>query len=256
MSHFDVPQEAVNWAKTCICLAEEGVKSYLQKQAFASVVELDPETGQQLTKIKLVSPLPIDVAGFLRNALVDTKHSFDQSLFAAAQTVGCVRFDKNYPWSQSIKGLKTIMEKRQRDRKAALPQIIVDEIFRQQPYATGEALSSGHDLIREIAHMVNNKHTIGFRAAASIESVTMTSVMIGGGSVFSNWDPVKEEMVLARTDPGSSFSYENCAVSTDVFFKRAGKIGEVSAVFAAKQFVDRAQIVLDGFKAACAKGTG
>lgn len=252
MSVFDTPQDHINWAKSRLEIAEALFRRYAQSDAFANVTEFDANTGEELRIIRLVTPLPPDITGLLRNALVDTKHSFDQSLFAAARATGGVRFDKNYPWANTFFGVKGIIEKRQRQKNSALPQFIVDEIFRQEPHGTGPGFSGGNDLIRDLAKMVNDKHSIGFRVTASITAFSARNMSFSGtGSLISGWDPVKQQMELARMQPGSSFSYQDCTVSSDVFFKRAGNIGKVPALSAAREFVNRAQIVLEGFKAVC-----
>jgi hypothetical protein len=128
----------------------------------------------------------------------------------------------------------------------------VDEIFRQKPYGTGPNLPGGDDLVREVAKMANDKHTIGFKVAAALTGMRVGAMTFSGsGSLIHNGDPVKKEMILARMTPGSKFSYQDCTVSANIFFKRTGKIGQVSAFTAAREFVDRVQFVLESFKAAC-----
>jgi hypothetical protein len=223
----------------------------VKNDAFIEATEFDAETGENVRKLKLIKPIPLDVSGFLRSAFLDIKHSFDQSLFAAAQSAGCARFRKNYPWANTPDGVKGIIESRQTDKHSALPGFLIDEVLRQEPYATGEGFAGGNDLIREIAKMVNDKHTVGFRVSASVSRTIMRNVSIRGpvSSPMSGWDPVKEELVLARMKPGSSFSYQECSLSVQILFKSAGDIGKVSAIPAAKQFADRAQVALNGFKA-------
>ena len=249
---FDTPQEHIDWAKTCIATAESSFAAYVQNNAFSNVTEFDPKTGEKIIKVKLANPVPQMVSGTVRGALLDIKHSFDQSLFAAARIAGCARFDKNYPWAETFFGTKGIIDKRQRKPESALPQFLVDEIFRQQPYGTRPGFSGGDNLIRDMARLVNDKHSIGFKVTASVTGMHIGKMtMSGGGSFFHGWDPVKEELIIAKLMPGGEISYQDCAMSADIFFKRAGDIGKVPVFAAAKIFADRAQFVLDGFKSAC-----
>ena len=154
---FETPQESIDWAKTCLENAEREFRAYVQNGALANVTEFDRQTREQVRKIKRVKPIPQSVTGFIRTALVDTKHSFDQSLFACAHAAGCLRFSKTYPWADTPKGLNGIIDRRNRDKDAALPPFIVDEIRRQEPYATGEGYPGGNDLVREVAKMANDQ---------------------------------------------------------------------------------------------------
>ncbi len=251
MSVFDTPQQQIDWAKSRIENAEALFRGYEQSDPFANLTEVDPSTGEELRIIRLVNPLPPDITGLLGNAIVDTKHSFDQSLFAAAKATGSTSFSKNYPWADTYNGVKGIVDKRQQNRDSKLPQNIVDEIFRQEPHGTEPGRSGGNDFIRDFAKMANDKHTIGFRVKASVTRYTVESLSISGGAgkFYSKWDQEKEELVLARMQPGTKFNYQDVTVSLNVFFKRTINIWNIDAFTAAKIFADHAQDVLNGFKA-------
>jgi hypothetical protein len=184
---FNTPQETIDWAKSRIAEAETSFCTYVQTSAFENITEFDERTCEVIKKIKLIRPIPREVTGNLTNALVDLKHSFDQSLFAVAQAFGCKDFDKNYPWADTLSGVKGIIDKRQRNKSTALPQTIIDEIFRQEPHGSGSTFNGVNNLIREVAKMVNDKHSIGFKVSASIVAMQMSDVhMSGSGSFFES----------------------------------------------------------------------
>ncbi|WP_408586570.1 hypothetical protein [Novosphingobium sp.] len=252
MTGFETPQEHIDWAKTRIDAAEEAFARYAQDGAITPVTEFDAEAGERVFKIRLVKALPMEITGPLRNALLDIKHSFDQSLFAAAQSHRCFRFAQNYPWADSLAGVEGIIDKRQSKPKSALPQVIIDEITRQKPHEAGPRLAGGEYLIREVAKLANDKHTIGFRTNVSLTGMKFSNAMFSGsGSFLSPWDPEKQEMVIARLEPGGHFSYDDCTFGMDIFFDRAGDVGKIPVLVAARLFADHAQHVLEGFKAIC-----
>lgn len=250
MNHFDVPQKTITWARVCIDLGREAIRRYFEDKPFTLVIEDDPNSGEKITKIILsVGPTP-EIEGHFTNALVGLKHSFDQSLFAAAQATKCLGFDKTYPWADTRAGCEAIIQKRQMKLKTRLPQPIIDEVLRQKPYSTGPGSSSREYLVREIAKMANDKHTIGFTTAASITQLQTSNLITTGGLSFGYpWDPVKKEMIISRVAVGSAASYNNPTISANVFFERRGMIGEVPVIDAATYFADAAQAALDGFKA-------
>jgi hypothetical protein len=252
MSHFNAPQKSIDWAKECIDRGRLEFGKYVNNDAFSLVIEDDVETGEKVTKIALVKDIPASVEGLFRNALVDLKHSFDQSLFAAAQSMSCIRFDRSYPWADSLIGLSAIIKTRQKDAKTRLPDVIINEIFRQEPHSTRPTFIGGNDFIRDIAKLVNDKHTIGFDIAASVETLVLKNFTTNGpSSLAGKWDSIKKEIEICRVGIGGSVSHDHPSITSNIFFKRTGNIGKVPVPVAAMEFADKAQFVLDGFKVAC-----
>ena len=257
MDAFETPQKSIDWALKCLENGARASKWYLDNKAFTHVVEEDL-VGTRTAKLKMVSNPSPEIEGNFTNAFVSIKHSFDQSLFAAAQVVGCHRFDKPYPWADSYVGLKGIIDKRQRKPDTTLPDILIDEIWRQEPYATRPGFSGGNDLVREIAKVSNDKHTIGFTVGAKVVSMTippgsfLRSDTIGARASFDfSWDSIKKELIISVATKGASAVYDNAAISCDIFLERAGDIGKIPVFILITDFAKKAQVVLDGFKAVC-----
>lgn len=251
MAHdiFKEVQDQIDWAREQIDRGQADAIAHIKGDAFAFVTEIDLESGEKVHKFKLVNPLPNSIKGSFRSAVVDLKHSFDMSLHAAAQVMGCVRFDKTYPWADTPDGVRGIITKRQLKLHSRLPDALIDEIWRQEPYSTGPGFAGGNDLIREVANMANEKHTIGITTRADVTSYKFTNmVLIGPNKMSGRWDPIKQELELLRIGVGGSASYDDAAVSVDILFKRAGSVGKIPAFSVATTFADKAQIVLDGFK--------
>lgn len=250
MSEFDEVREQIEWAKTCIKCAENEIAAYIKSDAFALLEETDPQTGEYVSKIKLVNPVPSTIKGNLRNAIVDLKHSFDMALHAATRICGPAGFDKNFPWADSPTGVSARIDSWQRKAKTRLPEIIVDEILRQEPHATGEGFAGGNDLIREIANMANDKHSIGITASAQITSMQF-DITVENASNFSAiepWDAEKKELILIR-HTGGSVSQDYPAVSGNVSFESVGRLGELPAMPTVIAFYESAYLSAQGFEA-------
>lgn len=253
MSKFAEVREQIQWAETRIELARSEITPYVQDHAFAFSEEVDAETGEHVRKVRLAKSVPVSIKGYLRNAIVDLKHSFDMSLQAAARTLGQNTFDRNFPWADSPSGVQGIIRAWQKNAKSRLPDLLIQEIWRQEPHRTGEGFSGGDDLIREIAKMANNKHSIGIIASAQIDSVSYANLRLDGGAKLllgEGWDPEKKEMVLSRHI--GPVSYENRAVTGNVFFESVGKLGPLPAIEASEAFCNRAKLCQKGFEAVVA----
>ncbi len=226
-------------------------EAYLKSNPLAFVVETDPQTGEHIHKFKLVREPPADIKHLFRNALLDVKHSFDRPLQAAVHAQGFRGFDRNYPWTETIIGLKKTLRKRQSKKKTAVSIPILKEIFRQHPYSGSPSAASGQDLVREIANMANDKHSIGFEVSASVHSLSITGGMFfNTGIEFGGWDSVKKELIVARSAPDGRAFYGDTKLTTDIFFNRTGDLGQIPAWIALWHFADRAQVCLEGFKRA------
>lgn len=251
MMAFDEVREQIDWAETRINEADSEIAAYIQHHAFTFLEEVNAETGERQRKIKLAKPVPMSIKGHLRNAIVDLKHAFDMALNAAASELGSKRFEKTFPWANSPTGVKAIVDSWQRKAKSRSPQILVDEVWRQEPYSTGESFSGGDDLTREVAKMANNKHSIGITASAQIASISFTNVTVestgGPIEIFRSWDPKKQELLLARYT--GTISHDDPQVTGNVFFERVGGLGALPAIPTAKTFLQRAKLSVEGFEA-------
>lgn len=94
---FNAPQQTIDWARESIRLGVEACAPYLQNDAFATVVEVDRETGDEVHKVILANPPTLAIKGYFSNAVTDLRHSFDQSLFAAAQVADALSSTRTFP---------------------------------------------------------------------------------------------------------------------------------------------------------------
>ncbi len=254
MSGFDAIQNEIDWARSCINRGNEAFDAYLKDKSFAFVVEIDPSSGEQIHKLKMMKPLPPEVSHYFRNALLDLKHSFDRSLHIAARTMGRTGFDRNYPWSDSIDGLEKILKTRQGKPRTSLPDGLLKEIRAQEPYSGPPATFGPKHLVREIANMANDKHSIGFQVSASVSSISVNINATGMGIVNHGWDSVNNEMIVAKGAFDGKASYCNTDITVEVLFQRSGRIGQIPVAAALTEFANRAQACHEGFKRVAFQG--
>lgn len=244
---FKTPQKYIDRAKVNFDAADKAFIQYGKDGAFRFVVEDDPETGDQIHGLKQFKELPVEVEMGLSDALMNLRMAFDQAMYAACVAINRPpKGDINYPWANSPTDLKHRMSK--------IPEELKAEIIRQKPYPTGEGYSGGDDIIRNVAKLVNDKHTIGFEAMAVPSTMVTTNVShLGPGGVFTPWDPEKKIAVVARVRRGGAVSYDEAMFKIDVRFKRSSLLGSYSAFTATDGFRQVAQFALNGLKAACAE---
>ncbi|WAC22908.1 hypothetical protein [Blastomonas sp. SL216] len=252
MITFDSVQQEIEWARSNLNRAGILLDQYVESQPFSLVIEDDAETGGKIHKIKRMVDPPTEIGHLIRNSILDLKHSFDRSLHVAAFTAGREDFNKNYPWSENVAGLKAILRSRQSKNSTSLPLNIIKEIFRQKPYSGEKMPISSRYLVREMAQMANNKHSIGFEFVARPSGTMISGFMSYNASIsFGTWDAVNKESVFVRVWPGGHAAYGQTSISVDIFFKRDGPIGKVPASVALREFLKSAQMSLEGFQRVC-----
>lgn len=252
---FETAAKSINFARICIEMARIEAQAYLRNHAFAHVIEKDSETGELVAKIKLISPPPDELEGHFRTAILETKHSFDMILNAAARAFRYYQFKRNFPWADTRTGVEEILKRRQDKDDGRLPKALIDEILRHEPFATGKIPTEGNVLIRDIAKMANNKHSVGITAKAAITSfgLNIDHLIPNNGAVtfFSGWNPKKKELEFIRLSGDAYGSFDKPKIAGDIFFDRAGPIGEIPAHIVATMFLEKAEVALGGFKALC-----
>lgn len=195
--NFNPARESLQWARSDIADLTSGFQQFFSKRNVSVVVEHDEETGLNLTKVRIADDVPM--GSFKRhavNGLLNIRNSFDQVVNIAGSHLTKKRFKKNYPWSTTPNDLETY-------RLKDFPEELRNAIRAQKPYPSGDGFTGGNDLIRALAKLSNNKHSIGFALdliggidpSGDIEFVGMGT--LGAWAFFPpNWDPIRREVVL------------------------------------------------------------
>lgn len=246
MDVFQRPQQTIDWAKRSLDEGYQTFSAYAQDDGFAFVTEVDPETGENLLIFRQVKSIPAEVGMHFTNALNNLRNSFDQSLFAVCEAVGHPMSDAHYPWATDPRDLEHRMSGGKKN--STLPDEIKIVIRRQEPYFAGEGHPGGSHNPRLVSVLANDKHTVGFVANATVDSVTLPRIITrGSASIGAPWDSVKKEMIIIRTS--GTVAYEHPSVAVDITFDRRIRGEPIPAAAGIGTFANFAQRVLDDFKA-------
>ncbi len=254
---FQRPQNTINWAERSI---HEGIQHFLafgqDPGSFVKKIEFDSDTGDYVYKIVQQRDLPDVIEQRWTEALNNLRNSFDQSIFAACTAINDPRKKLNYPWADSPVDLGHRL--RGRERKPKVPPLLWEEIKRQQPYPTGEGYTGGDDLIRAVATIANAKHTIGFEIGCVVTSIFGGVMSFGRDGFFGMrppvWNPDKKEIELLRVRDATMHQEPGAHVT--IFFRSGPLPRRTAAPEALLLFHQKAQSVLDGLKAECARING
>lgn len=246
---FEPIQEEISWAKSRLEEAGNRFKAAIDKDSFAVVRETDPNTGNKLLKLKLIQPPPAAISHLLRGAMKDLKDSFDRSLHVAARTLGNDRFKANYPWTESVVGLKSTLRKRQMKPATALPIELIREIFRQKPYVRIGAARDQQTIVREVAKFANLKHSLGIACVATAGSYKASQDIAWDVRRWMGpWDVRNNEMVIFEVGPEGHYGKPQVSFSPNVFFERGGEVMTVPALTCLLLFAEAAERAMLGFR--------
>ncbi|WP_308910782.1 hypothetical protein [Pseudokordiimonas caeni] len=117
LSYFETPRRSLRWAREDIDRAIEQSQDFLQRGALQPVMELNPVTGDYVWIVKRIGPAPDFVLKGVTHAILDIRHSLDQSMNALQAALGA-RFDERkyrewpaYPFAKDIEDLNNTLQK-------------------------------------------------------------------------------------------------------------------------------------------------
>lgn len=248
---FAAAQESINWANEAIAEFEAETHQFFRDSQNADFIrELNTNTGEYVLKFKVFNALPASFRRKVTEALVTARHSFDQSTYAASSCFHSVKSRSiNFPWSEGPADLQKLLGKR------GIPQELWATLEAKEPYARSNKHPGGNDLIRSLASMANDKHTIGLAVTGDASAFSPGALRAYGVKELSiltpRWDPVNNEVVLARIIADEVDIGDNADITLHILLENAKLTHPVDAAFALKQFTAFAQEVLNDLKAAC-----
>lgn len=195
-SKFRVPRDTIAWALEAIAEIRSEIERFFSGPVCEVIDAQDRETGYTVKKVRLTRPLPKRILRRTSEALLNTRHAFDQASFAVQNLVGQpLRRDPNFPWAQNPRDLAHLLEARFDERLWTTFQA-------HHPYPTGDGYPHGDDMIRVLATMANNKHSIGLAVQGHVGGLSFPPIIGGKVQDFEmiapRWDPELNEAVLAR----------------------------------------------------------
>lgn len=248
IAEFAPARDSISWAKDAISEFDESAKRFFDGRTAQVVTDFDPKSGENVQKLRFRQPLPRELARKATEALTTTRHAFDQAAFAARNlTTGHSSKSVYFPWSQNPVDLERLLSKRFDQR--------LWNVFRaHEPYPRSHTHSGGDDIIRSLATLANNKHTVGLSIHAHILGMRLPSIhgkIVQSMKVLTpRWDSAKNEADLIRwigdveIDGNYEFRFE-------VVFKDAGLSQPVSAGDGLYAFFRKAEAVVKDLQARC-----
>lgn len=248
---FEHVVESIEWSENALSEFNAVAKDFFSGNVTEIVTKRDRETGYTVQKIRLVKSLPRDLRRKVTESLVSARHAFDQATFAARNTLGNPGNNSIYfPWAQNPTDLYRLLEIRKIDQR------LWDVFAAQEPYPTGDSYVGGDDLIRTLATIANNKHTVGLSLDASIQNVKFPNIH---GRVVENlqilnpiWDSKRNEAELVKWK-GNVEVIGDYETKFYILFKdsRFTKAPEVN--FSMELFIGKAKKFLENIRNCCAQ---
>lgn len=247
---FAVAKDSISWAEEAIAEFDGVARAFFQPDAAHRLTEFDPDTGENVLKVRLVKPLPKALRRKATEALLSLKHSFDQATFAA-RTLTSGMSDKSvyYPWASGPADLIG------RLKRYGIDERLWDVFAAHEPYRRSDGYAGGDDLIRTLATMANQKHTVGL--AVSGEANAWEGGGIGSRGYIDRmmllsprWDAVKNEIELVRW-VGDLHMRDGQTVYFKVLLKDARLPNGTVAKTALEAFSAKAHSVVESLQARC-----
>ncbi|GAB3416230.1 hypothetical protein NX774_10400 [Massilia agilis] len=182
---------------------KDAVMAFLDSDPFVQVNELDPESNEWVTKLKLVKAAPNDLNHIAADALVNMRSALDQAGYAVATAAGGKGRDTYFPFGDNE------AEVRSRDRSGSkeIPKQIFDLMVSFKPYRGGD------DFLWAMNKLCNgNKHRLLNAMASMSNSYRLSFVGNKGTGSYQlripRWDYTKNELELSRISPGKTDDYQ------------------------------------------------
>jgi len=222
---FRSPKRLINRAKKHALKFEEGMQAFYETDPYTIGVDLDPDTGDQVQKVKLVKPMPDDLEEIALEAVNALRSALDQTMFAIGGE------GSYFPIAPDAGHLESGIKGRCKN----IPVEIVKIICGFKPYRGGNDLLWALNKVRG-----TNEHAI-IAPIAVVVGVMTADVIITRGQVMlgtgSSWDFTKNEMELNRFRPGSTCVQSNFSVQGCIAFYGIPEIGGQPAIAVLYEFI-------------------
>jgi len=247
IAEFEPSKESVRWAQTAIQELDREAAAFFKSDVTEIITQIDAQSNEHIQKVRLKQKLPSGLARKATEALTNSRHAFDQAAFAARNIVSGRGNDSvYYPWARSPIDLS--------HRLKNMDQRLWTTFQLHEPYPRSDAHVGGNDVIRALARLANDKHTVGLGVNGHIRSmghppiVTRQTQFIGIRT--PKWDPDKNEAELMRWigNPKIGCDYQ---FAFEIVLKDAGLAHPVNAVAGLIDFSAKANTVIETLQARC-----
>lgn len=176
---------------------ERQIAEFIESDPYSRVVEIDPNTSEEVHKIKLAKPMPVALPGLAADAVNNMRSALDQAIY----TLTGAR-NTYFPIARTQSDFENAVKGRCKD----LPEEIIELIRTLKPY------KGGNNLLWALNELCNtNKHSfISPVAMASGGTYVKRITMLSGGFDLPRhiWNRTKNEMELLRVQPGTTIDFD------------------------------------------------
>lgn len=238
---------SLTWARKSIELAQTAIYGFfLNPKHTEQFTSFDKRTGMTTLKVRLLAEIPCDYHQHVSEALMHTKHAFDQIIHAGCDAIGKPIEKSSYPWATN----PTQLEGRFKQMK--MPTEFQELIRIQAPYASNPD-GRGDTFIRDISTIINKKHDLGIKVAASadVRDIELRLPTASIDILMGQWNCLSKEIDILRWrgDIGSGQGFYK--VSYCAALDAPGELGNTPADVSALGFLHKAEIVCESFKLRC-----
>jgi hypothetical protein len=244
-----VPVErSIRWARDAMLEFEDIARASINNDAFVTVVEQDPATGESVQKIRMTRPLSDDLDRKALEALNNSRHSFDQATHAANAVLGGPTKGIYFPWADS----PTHLSRRLAD--IGIDCRLWDVFTAHQPYPQSPDYPGGNTHIRHLSTRANKKHTIGLTLSGQVKMLRLPDVVAGDVRDLqvraAIWDSERNETETMRWHGQLQITGQPQMLLFIAFKDTNGATG-INAHTALTNFINKAQAIMDDLRARC-----
>lgn len=246
---FAAPEKAIRWAKEAISELEQEFDTFSRTYKHSFDTRLDPLTGRVVQVFRVLERPSEKLERQTTEALLNTKHSFDQALYAASAVIlGRPPKKTNFPWRNNPADLERYI-RNTKDRE--IPAGLWDVLRKHEPFPLSSDYQGGNTIIRELARIANDKHTIGLSCLAAASRNQIHIAECGPDLKIENrpWDYKRQELILATHDPASRVNV-TYGVMVDIVLDVEGPLKGYKTIWLLKTFAEKAEQVISDLKGA------
>lgn len=213
-NHFDSARALLRRGREQTVEAHRLFDTFFRGKPYTKVIDLDPQTGDQLHKFRLTSEIPAAARLVVKDAMSNLRDTLDHAVYGAAVAIrGGDPEDTAFPFADSEADLKGRLAGK---KLTHVPGELHATFVALKPYTGGNGLLCGLNKARNAS---THRILVPAGSVAMVNSATMHSAVVNGNLEFgySRWNPAKNEVEFLRITPNNAFHYE-VQVSFDVVF--------------------------------------
>ncbi|WP_444780731.1 hypothetical protein [Salinarimonas sp. NSM] len=210
---FSSPKILLERARSLIRDLEALLRRHFDQSAFENIVEIG-DLGQQIHKLKLIRGVPDEAKTVLKDCISNLRDALDHAVYASAVALGRKDpEDTAFPFAATHADL---LGKLRSKKFKDIPDVIQQIIIELKPYVGGNDLLVGLNRIRN-----PSTHMSLLRPLIDVPGINMNIKKLSANPPstfgYTEWDCVRNEIILMEIGMGSIAEYEVSAPVNIVF---------------------------------------